>query len=134
MKKTLGNYEKNYNNFKEDIQTIKNIKAGEVQKLITNMVQVINKNLRAYYNFSIADFYELVEGCSNYHEFCKIIYNMDHHKQYTFKTAEEYNDFMDYLLEENELKCFDEVKEKTIQINKNLYSWADELDNKYWIA
>lgn len=130
MKNTLGNYTVNYENFKKDIETIKNIE-GDTTTLITRIVQTVNKKLRCYYNFSINSFYELVEGCNTYEEFCKILLDMDAHKEYEFETLESYNDFLDYLLKNEDVKIYDEVIQNTKQINDNLYVRTNDLNSKH---
>ena len=91
--------------------------------LINDIVKLNNSKVRVYYNFSIQDFINLVTGSSSLEELQEVIKNLDGRKQYSIYTKESLNDFLDYLLndEEDGQKLFDDIQQNKQQINDNLY-------------
>ena len=92
--------------------------------LINDIVKLNNSKVRVYYNFSIQDFINLVTGASTPGELQEILRNLDGRKQYSIYTEEDLDDFLDFLLtdeEEDGLKLFDDIQQNKKQINDNLY-------------
>ena len=92
--------------------------------LINDIVKLNNTKVRVYYNFSIQDFINLVTGSSSLEELQEVIKNLNGKKQYSIYTKEDLDNFLDYLLtdeEEDGLKLFDGIQQNKKQINDNLY-------------
>ena len=93
--------------------------------LINDIVKLNNSKVRVYYNFSIQDFTNLVTGSSSLEELQEVIKNLDGRKQYSIYTKESLNDFLDYLLndeeEEEGQNLFNDIQQNKQQINDNLY-------------
>ena len=105
--------------------------------LINDIIKMNNPKVRVYYNFSIQDFTNLVAGASNLEELQEVIKNLDGKKQYSIYTKESLNEFLDYLLnddEEDGLKLFDDIQQNKKQINENLYiQCTSDLRQIHWL-
>jgi len=106
--------------------------------LINDIVKLNNTKVRVYYNFSIQDFTNLVTGASNPEELQEVLKNLDGKKQYSIYTKESLNEFLDYLLndeeEEDGLKLFDDIQQNKKQINENLFiQCIGDLRQIYWL-
>ena len=93
--------------------------------LINDIVKLNNSKVRVYYNFSIQDFINLVTGASTLEELQEVLRNLDGRKQYSIYTKEDLDDFLDYLLtdeeEEDGQKLYNDIQQHKQQINDNLY-------------
>ena len=105
--------------------------------LINDIVKLNNSKVRVYYNFSIQDFINLVTGSSSLEELQEVIKNLDGRKQYSIYTEEDLDDFLDFLLtdeEEDGLKLFDDIQQNKKQINDNLYIVCNgDLKQTSWL-
>ena len=104
-----------------------------IEKLINIILAQYNKKIRVYYNFSIQDFINLLAN-TKFAEFNELIKTMNNKKQYSIKTLDGLNDFLEFLAEENDWELYKEIKESAIKINDNLYIYeVGDLNPKYWL-
>lgn len=122
--------------FKTEISKVLNdrgITHDSKNQLINKSIQNINAKLRVYYNFSIADFQQLLEGITTYEEYQKVIGSLNPRKQYSFHTKEDYADFIEYLTEQKDNNTIKIMEDAKVKINDNLYQFStSNLNQKYW--
>lgn len=116
----------------------------QLQKLINDVIALINPKVRVYYNFSISDFKSLVAN-TDIEGMFEVLKSLDPHKQYSIYDYAGLEGFLDYLKEEAEeaqdprkaheqLELYNHINSTVKKINNNLYIYVmGELNPKHWI-
>lgn len=110
-----------------------NLDNPSIIKLINKTIAVSNPTIRVYYNFSIQDFTNLLENTS-VTEFDGMLKRMDSRKQYSIETKESLDDFIEFLIEEEDFELLRNINSKIKKINDNLFIYeTGQLSPKYWV-
>lgn len=129
----------NFKTFKNEMLEALQSEAPHEKKneLINKAVQLFNNKLRVYYNFSISDYEELLEGAKNYSEYEKAINTLQSNRQYMIQTKNSYEDFKEFLQSDmatDGLKTLENLENDKIEITENLFIFdTNELRKEHCI-
>lgn len=110
-----------------------NEEMARVERLINKVLTIHNEKIRVYYNFSIKSFTNLLAN-TEFEEFDGLLKIMNPKKQYSIETLDGLTEFLEFLVEENDMKLYKEIKESARKINNNLYIYeVGDLNQKHWL-